>query len=114
LRGVDFDPGTFTVDDAPSAALTGVALAENFSTRLRVASPVPAGEVSRKARVSGWGRAALSGYERPLRSGGLTSEPRSPVPELAIISSVECLNEIKPPPKQTAMITAATRPTERR
>ena len=37
LRVVDFDPGTFTVDDAPSAALTGIALAENFSTRLRAA-----------------------------------------------------------------------------
>src|SRR5262245_54012929 len=60
LRIVDVDPGTFTVGDAPSAALTGVALAENVSTRLRAGSPVPAGEASRKASVSGRGRAALS------------------------------------------------------
>ena len=86
LRVVDFGPGTFAVDDARSAPLTGVALAENFSTRLWAASPVPAGEASWKARVSGWGRAALSGDERPLKSEGLTSEPRSPVPELPIIS----------------------------
>jgi hypothetical protein len=114
LRVVDFDPGTLRVDDATSAALTGIALTENFSTRLRDASPVPVGEASRKAVVSGRGRAALSGYERPLKSGGLTSELRSSAPELAIISSVECPNERKPPPKQTAMIAAATRPTERR
>ena len=114
LRVVDFDPGTFRADDATSAALTGIALAENFSRRLCDASPVPVGEASRRAIVSGRGGAALSGYERPLKSGGLTSEPRSPAPELAIISSVECPNERKPPPKQTAMIAAATRPTERR
>ena len=95
LRVVDFDPGTFRADDATSAALTGIALAENFSRRLCDASPVPVGEASRRAIVSGRGGAALSGYERPLKSGGLTSEPRSPAPELAIISSVECPNEKK-------------------